>query len=148
MLLFAFRGRPSMHRSPIRRGMGPLGVVDRHPIFDDAPGLEAISDFFEIDRFLLKAAPEPFDEDVVEVEAPTVYRDAHANLGQCRDPSRPRELRPLICIHDFRRAMFADGLVQSLNTKVGVHRVRQPRHADHSAGRRDAGLAALPRRAV
>ena len=49
--------------------MGPLGVVECHPFLDDPPGLEAVTDLLEIDRLLLQAAPQPFDEDIVEVTA-------------------------------------------------------------------------------
>ena len=34
--------------------MGSLGIVKCHPILDDASGVEAVSDFFEIDRFMLR----------------------------------------------------------------------------------------------
>ena len=53
--------------------MGPLGVVECHPVLDDPPGLEAVTDLLEIDRLLLQAAPQPFDEDIVEVSSPTVH---------------------------------------------------------------------------
>ena len=56
-----------VRRSPIKRGMGPLVVVECHPVFHDPSGLEAVIDLFEIDCFLLQAPPQPLDEDVVEV---------------------------------------------------------------------------------
>ena len=91
--------------------MGPLGVVECHPVLDDPPGLEAVTDLLEIDRLLLQAAPQPFDEDIVEVTATPIHRDADPNFVQCRDPSSPGELAPLISIHDLGRAVFGDGLV-------------------------------------
>ena len=53
-LLF-FQARPIcvVGRLPIKRRMGPLVVVECHPVFDDPSGLEAIADLFEIDRLLL-----------------------------------------------------------------------------------------------
>ena len=66
--------------------MGPLGVVECHPVLDDPPGLEAVTDLLEIDRLLLQAAPQPFDEDIVEVTATPIHRDADPNFVQCRDP--------------------------------------------------------------
>lgn len=72
--------------------MGALGVVERHPFADHPPGLEAVGDFFEIDRFLLERPPEPLNEDVVHAPAPTVHRDAHPSLGQGGDPGRTGEL--------------------------------------------------------
>lgn len=128
MLLFVLRDRPSMPRPAFadQARNGAVGVVERHPVFDDLASLEAVIDLFEIDRFLLQAAPQPFDENVIELATPAVHRDAHASLGQRCDPSRSRELRPLICIHDLRRAVFGDGFVQGIDAEVGVHRVRQP----------------------
>jgi len=104
--------------------MGPLGVVEGDLIFDDPPGLEAVVDLLEIDCLLLQASPKSFNEDVVEVSALTVDRDAHACLCQRRDSGGPDELRPLIFIHDFRWAVFSDGWVQGIDAKVGMHSVR------------------------
>ena len=53
--------------------MRPLSVVECHPILDHAPGVEAVGDFFEGDRFLFQAAPEPFDKDVVQIAATPIY---------------------------------------------------------------------------
>ena len=69
--------------------MGPLGVVECYPVLDDPPGLEAVTD-----RLLLQAAPQPFDEDIVEVTATPIHRDADPNFVQCRDQSSPGELAP------------------------------------------------------
>jgi len=74
--------------------MGPLGVVECHPVLDDPPGLEAVTDLLKIDRLLLQAAPQPFDEDIVEVTATPIHRDADPNFVQCRDQSSPGELAP------------------------------------------------------
>lgn len=72
--------------------MGPLGVIERHPVGDRASGLEPVIYFFEIDRFLLERPPEPLDEDVVHAAAAPIHRDAHAGLGQGGDPGRSGEL--------------------------------------------------------
>lgn len=57
---------------------------------------------------------------------PPVHRDAYARLGQFLDPGRSGELRSLIRIHDFRRSVSGDGFVQSIHTRVGMHRVAEP----------------------
>ena len=46
--------------------MGPLGVVEGHPVLNDAPRLEAVGDFLKVDGLLFQASPEALDEDVVE----------------------------------------------------------------------------------
>lgn len=48
--------------------MGAVFVVVRHPVFDHLTSVEAVLDLFEVDCFMLQAAPQPFDEDVVEIE--------------------------------------------------------------------------------
>ena len=67
MSLFQARPICVVWRLPIKRGMGPSGVVESHPVLDDAPGLEAIGDFLKVDGLLFQASPETFDEDVVHV---------------------------------------------------------------------------------
>ncbi|OED47276.1 hypothetical protein AB838_16500 [Rhodobacteraceae bacterium (ex Bugula neritina AB1)] len=49
--------------------MGPVGIVECHPGFDDFSGLEAVIDLVGIDRFLHHAAPQAFDKDVVQMTA-------------------------------------------------------------------------------
>jgi len=61
--------------------MRPSGVVEGHPVFDDAPGPEAVGDFLKVDGLLFQASPETFDEDVIEVSAPSIHRDAHSGIG-------------------------------------------------------------------
>ena len=103
--------------------MGSFGTVKCHPILDDASGLEAVSDLFEIDRCLLQAPPETLYEDVVEISAPSIHRDTHPSVGQGRDPSRSGELAALIRFHDLRRAVFDDSLVSGVHSEVRVHRI-------------------------
>lgn len=67
--------------------MRPRGVIACYPVLDDTSSLEAVGDFFEINRLRLQRPPQPFDEDTVEVPASTVHRDARARVGQRRDPS-------------------------------------------------------------
>jgi len=81
--------------------MWPLGVVECYPILDDASGLQAVSDFFEIDRLLFQGAPQPLDKDVAEVTTPPIHRDAHPSFGQRRDPCSPGKLVAPISIYDL-----------------------------------------------
>lgn len=53
--------------------MGPFGVVECDPVFDDPPGLEAVADFFEGDRLLFQGSPKAFDEDVVQVSTAPIH---------------------------------------------------------------------------
>jgi len=53
--------------------MWPLGVVEGHPVLDDTLGLEAVGGFFEIDRLLLQAVPQPVDKSIVRIAAAPIY---------------------------------------------------------------------------
>ena len=114
--------------------MRTLAIVGVHPVVDDALGGEAVSDVLQIDRFIFERPPETFDEDfdedVVHASAPRVHADPNLRLGERGDPVRSDELAFLIRIHDLRRAVFADGLVQRVHTEVRMHDVRHqpPQH--------------------
>lgn len=62
--------------------MGALGVVELDPVFDDAFGLEPVLQFVQIDGLLFERPPQPFDEDIVEIPAPSVHLDFDVSLGQ------------------------------------------------------------------
>jgi hypothetical protein len=87
---------------------GPLGVVECHPVLDDPPGLETVTDLLELDRLLLQAPLQPFDEDVVEVTATPIHRGAAPNFVQCRDPSSPGELAALDALIRVKRRFEPD----------------------------------------
>ena len=50
-----------------------LYIVEADPVFDHLPGFEVVSKFLQISRLLLERAPEPFDEDIVEIAAVCVH---------------------------------------------------------------------------
>ena len=75
--------------------MWPFSIVEADPVFDHAFGLEAVLQFVQIDGLLFERPPQPFDEDIVEIPAPSIHRDFDVRLGQGCDPSRSCELRSL-----------------------------------------------------
>ena len=48
-------------------------VVELDPVFDDPFCLEPVSDFVQVDGFLLEGSPEPFDEDIVEITTAPIH---------------------------------------------------------------------------
>ena len=67
--------------------MRPLCVVKADPFIDDLLGLEAVSDFVQIDGLLFQGSPKAFDEDVVQISpAPVCYRQMFAR--KLREASR------------------------------------------------------------
>ena len=87
----------------------------------------------QVDALVFHTAPEPFDKDVVEEPPLAVHRDAHAGSAQPIRPGKGRELAALVGVHDLGRSEAVDGLVQRLNAKVGLKRVRDA-PCQHLAG--------------
>jgi len=48
-------------------------VVELDPVIDDPFCLEPVSDFVQVDGFLLEGSPEPFDEDIVEITTAPIH---------------------------------------------------------------------------
>ena len=96
----------------MKSGVRARGVLEDHPVYDGIAGMEAVLNVFQIDRFLLQGAPQPFKEDVVETITPMpVHRDADVGFGRRCCACRSGGLRSLVCIRDFKRAEPGDGLV-------------------------------------
>ena len=57
----------------VERGVRPLVVVELDPVIDDPFCLEPVSDFVQVDGFLLEGSPEPLDEDVVEITTAPIH---------------------------------------------------------------------------
>ena len=53
------------------------------------------------------ASPEPLDEDVVECSPSAIHADDHASTFQYIGESRADELRALVTVEYFRRAVMA-----------------------------------------
>ena len=83
--------------SPERR-VRPLGVVEVDPLADDALGLEAVGELAQIDGLVFERAPQPLNEDVVQVPAPAVHRDPDADLPQEPGEGEAGELAALVGI--------------------------------------------------
>jgi hypothetical protein len=73
-----------------------FAVVEPYPVIDDPLGLDAVSDFVQVDGLLLQGSPEPLDEDVVQIAAPPIHRDFDIGLRQRLETIRARELVTII----------------------------------------------------
>jgi len=75
--------------------MGPLGVVECHPVFDDPSGLEAVSDLSEIDRLLFQvpnrdlAGRMIFREPLLRSRYTVPYGRSGADTGAYKKQSQP-----------------------------------------------------------
>ena len=74
MLLFVSPSPSNMHgrvSSDQARNGGAFGGVEGYRVLDAAAALEAI-DFFKVDGLLFLKSPEAFNEDVIEISAPSI----------------------------------------------------------------------------
>ena len=85
--------------------MWALSVVKIKPITDHPLGDEAIRHLMQIDRLVFQAAPQPFDEDIVQLTAPAIHGDRHARLLQRTSESQGGKLTALISIEYLRFAV-------------------------------------------
>ena len=57
----------------VERRVRSLGIIEADPVINDQFGLEAVSNFMQVNGLLFKGTPEPFDEDVVQVAASAIH---------------------------------------------------------------------------
>lgn len=65
---------------------GALGVEEPVPGADHPPGLEAVLDFFQVDRLLFQGSSQRLNEEVVHKSALSVHQDMHSGVAQRRKP--------------------------------------------------------------
>ena len=88
--------------------------------------METVGDFLQINGFRLVGSPQAFDEDVVEIAAPTIQRGFDVSVGQSRDPASACILLALVRIHYLWLAISGDSHFQSLNAKAGIQHTGKP----------------------
>ena len=79
----------------------------------------------------VQSVPQLLDEDVVQIAALAIHRDANAGPAQPVCLGKGCKLRSLIGIHDVGRSEPIDGLVQRLDAEVRVERVRYLPRENH-----------------
>src|SRR5271170_1063617 len=88
---------------------------------------------FELYLLVFYGFPEPLDENIVAPGAPAVHADGDPVREQDAGERLAGELAALVGIENFRFAMFADGLLQRLDAKAGLHRDRHTM-GEHTPG--------------
>ncbi len=77
---------------------------------------------------MLQRPPQPLDEPVVDLAAPAIHADPHAHLRENSQIGLARELAPLICVGDERRAAALQRLLQGVVQLPGRHEPARPVH--------------------
>ena len=101
-------------------------IVELHPVADTRAGLRPGLPSVEMDALIFQGSPQALNEDVVQIAALAIHRDADTGPAQAICPGKRRELGPLIAVHDVRRSEPIDRLVLRLDAEVGLQRIRYP----------------------
>jgi hypothetical protein len=84
--------------------------------------------------FILDRAPQPLDENVVHETTASVHRNRDACGLEPACECRTGELRALIGVECFRRAVPRQRFVERRDAKARIHRVRQAPRQNRPAG--------------
>jgi len=100
-------------------------IVEGKPPADATARLADRRVGFDEHLLIFQAAPQPFDEDVVQKPPLTVHADPHPHSLQFIDEPRGGELHTLIGVENLRPAMLGQRFLNRLDTELRLHRDRQ-----------------------
>src|SRR5258708_4911070 len=80
------------------------------------------------------AAPQPFDENIVHETTASVHRNRDACSLEPASEGGAGELRALVGVEYFRRAVPRERFVERRDAKARIHRVRQAPRQNRPAG--------------
>src|SRR5580704_18401448 len=103
-----------------------LLVIKAEPGADAGFGLGDTGIGVEVDLLVFKAAPQPLDEDVVNVAALAIHADGDRVALQGVGEIIAGELAALVGIEDLRPAVLGERFLECLDTELRAERVRQP----------------------
>ena len=81
----------------------------------------------QINVFVLHVAPESFDKYIVKRAPPPIHTDGDFFAFEYIGKGNARELRALVAIKYFRLPVAAQGVVQTIHAKYGIHAVADPK---------------------
>src|SRR5262249_9472981 len=109
----------------VQRLVWALVIVEHEPRADTATCLGNRTIRLDEHFFVLQAAPQPFNEDVVEEPALAIHAHAHTMTFQVIEKRSTGELYALIGVEHLRLAKALHRLLQRFHTEIGVHTNRQ-----------------------
>ena len=98
------------------------GVVSVEPPLDAFPGFLAVGIAIEVDFFILEAAPQTLDKDVVHEPAPAVHANGYFRLEKPASEQVAGKLAPLVGVEDLRLT-FCQGRFQSSQAELRLQTV-------------------------
>lgn len=96
--------------------MPSLSIVENEPIYDSYFSLRNILVGFQIDFFILDAAPQSFDKDIIHPPPFPVHADGNVVKFQDTGKILGSKLYPLVSVENLRGAIEVDSFLKSLYT--------------------------------
>jgi len=109
-----------MGRLSVKGRMWPDPVIKADPFSNFPLSDKTVAHVFEVNTFIFEAAPQPLDEDIIQIAAPAIHGDFDACIPQNPRKGLTGELAALIRVEYFRPAVTFYGLLQSFDAKAGV----------------------------
>src|SRR5215475_8545895 len=109
----------------VQRLVWALVIVEHEPRADTATCLGNRTIRLDEHFFVLQAAPQPFNEDVIEEPALAIHAHAYTMTFQLIEKRSTGELYALIGVEHLRLAKALHRLLQRFHTEIGVHTNRQ-----------------------
>lgn len=103
----------------------PPLVVEFHPGTNSLTCVGRALVGVQVDLLVFEAAPQAFDEHVVDPASFAVHADLYASVFEHLGEGVTGELRPLVSIEDLGGALVVQGFAQRLHAEIGVERVGQ-----------------------
>ena len=103
------------------------------------PGTEALAQGrsgvkrMQVKVLVLDGPPEPLDKDVVLAAAPAIHADGDLVVLQDIDKVVAGKLSTLVGVEDFRPSVATQGLLEGINTEVGLKGIGNPPGQDFAA---------------
>ncbi len=110
----------------VKRRVRSDGVVEADPACQPGTQRRACLKGVDVHALIFQGSPQQLDENIVHPAAAAVHADAHAGGLQASGETGAGELTPLVCVEDFQRPEFHQGLRQCLNAKIDLDRVGKP----------------------
>src|SRR5690349_4646245 len=103
--------------------MWPLAVIKREVLRQPDRQLGHGRVTLQVHVLMLDAAPQPFDEDVVQRPTTPVHADGYAFALKHAYESMARELHALVAVEHLRLAVRAQRIFQAVHAERRVHAV-------------------------
>lgn len=75
----------------------------------------------QVNILIFNRSPDALDKDIIQKPPLAVHADLDMGTEQAVNPLLTSKLTPLVCVEYLGRAVFGEGFLKSLQTKLAVH---------------------------